>query len=104
MYKIGVIGDKNSIQGFLALGLDIFPSETKDEVKENLSRCAKSDYAVIYITEQALSLAREEADKYNDLAVPAIIPIPGSGGSLGIGLENIKKATYRAVGSDILGD
>ncbi|PBH15845.1 V-type ATP synthase subunit F, partial [Clostridioides difficile] len=26
MYKVGVVGDKDSIMGFLALGIDIFPA------------------------------------------------------------------------------
>lgn len=104
MYKIGVIGDKSSIQGFLALGIDIFPSYKEDEIRTNLHKCVNSGYAVIYITEQALSLVLDEAEKYNDMTVPAIIPIPGSGGTLGIGMGNVKKFVERAVGSDILGD
>ena len=104
MYKIGVIGYKNSIQGFLALGIDIFPSYKEEEIRESLHKCVKNGYAVIYITEQALALVREEADKYTDMPVPAIIPVPGSGGSLGIGMGNVKKFVERAVGSDILGD
>lgn len=104
MYKIGVIGDKNSIQGFLALGMDIFPSYKENEIRDNLHDCVKKGYAVIYITEQALSLVADEAEKYNDVPIPAIIPIPGSGGSLGIGKSNVKKFVERAVGSDILSD
>lgn len=104
MHKIGVIGDKSSIRGFLALGMDIFPSYKEDEIRDNLRKCAKSGYAVIYITERALSLAADEAEKYNDMPVPAIIPIPGNSGNIGIGMENVKKFVERAVGSDILGD
>ncbi len=102
MYKLGVIGDKNSIQGFLTLGLDIFPSYSADEIKENLKKCAENGYGIIYITEQALALIGDEADRYNDMQMPAIIPIPGLTGTLGIGMANVKKCVERAVGSDII--
>ena len=49
-----------------------------------------------------LSGIQSEIDKYADLRIPAIIPIPGAGGSLGIGIANVKKSVERAVGSDII--
>ncbi|MCQ4771942.1 V-type ATP synthase subunit F, partial [Intestinimonas massiliensis] len=33
---------------------------------------------------------------------PAIILIPGKSGSLGIGMDNVKKSVERAVGADSL--
>ena len=44
----------------------------------------------------------DEVDEYADLRTPAIIPIPGKEGSLGIGMTSVKKSVERAVGSDIL--
>lgn len=104
MYKIGVIGDIASIQGFLALGLDIFPSNDKKEAADNLKNCVNGNYAIIYITEQVVHLIGDEIDKYKDEKVPAIIPIPGVLGSMGIGKGNVKKFVERAVGSDIIND
>lgn len=43
-----------------------------------------------------------EAGEYVDKRLPAIIPIPDKDGSLGIGMESVKKAVERAVGADIL--
>ena len=40
--------------------------------------------------------------RYKDELRPAIILIPGRGGSLGIGRDNIQQAIQRAVGADIL--
>ncbi len=102
MYKVGVIGDKGSIQGFLALGLDIFPSYSAQEIKDNLKKCVQNQYGIIYITEQALALIGDEADKYSAVQIPAVIPVPGLSGSLGIGMSNVKKCVERAVGSDII--
>ena len=52
MYKIAVIGDRDSVLGFRALGLDVFPIEDTDAGRRTLHRLAQEDYAVIYITEQ----------------------------------------------------
>ncbi len=102
MYKIAVLGDKDSVLGFKALGLDVHPVESVDEAKKALHRMAKENYAVIYLTEQFACHMEEELARYKDELTPAIILIPGKEGSLGIGMNNVKKAVERAVGADIL--
>ena len=49
MYKIGVIGDRESILGFKAVGLDVFPCDAADEAKKVLKKIAKEDFAIIYV-------------------------------------------------------
>jgi V/A-type H+-transporting ATPase subunit F len=101
-YKIAALGDKDSVLGFKALGLSVFTAETVDEARATLHHIAKEDYAVIYLTEQFASEMEADINRYKDDLTPAIILIPGKEGSLGIGMENIKKAVERAVGADIL--
>ena len=101
-YKIAVLGDKDSVLGFKALGLDVFPAGTADEAHEILHRIAKEDYAVIYVTEQFAVQLETDIAKYKDALTPAIILIPGKEGSMGVGMSNIRKAVERAVGADIL--
>ena len=50
MYKIGVIGDRDSVLGFKAVGLDVFPTEKAEEAKAALRKWAEGEYAIIYIT------------------------------------------------------
>ena len=50
MYKIGVIGDYDSICGYAALGLDIFPVDSEQDTAHTLKKLAANDYAIIYIT------------------------------------------------------
>ncbi|WP_326911091.1 V-type ATP synthase subunit F [Sedimentibacter sp. MB31-C6] len=102
MYKIGVIGDKQSIIGFQAVGLDVFYCSTKEEAKHTLNKIAKEDYAIIYITESFYSEIDDTIHEYDELRLPAIIPIPSMKEKLGIGEANIKKAVEKAVGADIL--
>lgn len=102
MSKVGIIGDKDSILGFLALGIEIFPAYNAEDVKKAIHRLAEKDYAIIYITEQASLMAKESIAKYKDFELPAIIVIPGVGGSLGLGMNEVRESAKRAIGADIL--
>ncbi len=101
-YQIAVLGDKDSVLGFKALGLATFPVENADEARVTLHRIARENYAVIYLTETLAAPLEQDIARYKDELTPAIILIPGKEGSLGIGMRNIKKAVERAVGADIL--
>lgn len=101
-YRIAVLGDKDSVLGFKALGLSTFAAETPDEARTILHRIAREDYAVIYLTETLAAELESDINRYKDDLTPAVILIPGKEGSLGIGMSNIKKAVERAVGADIL--
>lgn len=101
-YRIAVLGDMDSVLGFKALGLEVCAVESADEGRQELSRMAKEDYAVVYITEQLASQLRSEIDKCKERVTPAVIMIPGKEGSLGIGMSEVKQTVERAVGADIL--
>lgn len=101
MYKIAVLGDRDSVLGFKALGLDVVFAEDADTARHTLHRLAKENYAVIYITEQLAQLISGEVDRYKDAVTPAVILIPGKTGSLGLGQAALQSAVERAVGADI---
>lgn len=101
MYKIGVIGDKQSVLGFRAVGLDVFDCSTKEEVESRLKSMAE-EYAIIYIIDNLYVEIKDTIYEYNEKRLPAIIPIPGMKGTTGIGIENIRESVEKAVGADIL--
>ena len=103
MYKIAVLGDRESVLGFKALGLDVYPAETVEEARKKLHHLARDgETAIIYLTEQLAAQMPDEVAKYKDRLTPAVILIPGKAGSLGIGMENITSSVERAVGANIL--
>lgn len=102
MYKIAVLGDRESVMGFKALGLEVVSAENVTDARKTLHRMAHSgEYAIIYLTEQYAAELADEVAKYKDNPIPAIILIPGKAGSLGIGMQNITDSVERAVGADI---
>lgn len=102
MYKIAVLGDRDSIYGFAALGLDVFPVTDSEKGARTLRDLAERDYAVIYITEALAKELEAELDRYRESPLPAIIPIPGVNGNTGMGIAMVKKSVEQAVGSDII--
>jgi len=101
MYKIGVIGDKDSVMGFKALGLDVFYTSDED-VSKTVNRLAAKDYAIVFITEDAALQATETIDKFKTSPFPAIISIPNNAGSKGLGMKGIRANVEKAIGADIL--
>ena len=85
MLKIAVIGGRDTVMGFKALGLE-------------------EEYAIIYIEENLAAEMQNEIAKFKDSPSPAIILIPGREGSIGLGLQALHDAVERAVGTNILGD
>ena len=107
MLKIAVIGGRDTVMGFKALGLDTFPAENPAEagkILRQLTRESEEEYAIIYIEENLAAQLASEIDKFKDSPTPAVILIPGREGSIGLGQSALKAAVERAVGTNILGD
>lgn len=102
MYRVGIIGDRESVLGFRAVGFDVVDTTAADKAVSALKNFASKNYAVVYVTEDIAMLCEEEIEKYKDLPVPAIIVLPNNRGSNGMGIRAVKKSVERAVGADIL--
>ena len=101
MYKIAVLGDRDSVLGFKALGLDTYFVESAEEARHTLHRLAKDEYAIVYVTEQLAADISADIARYKTSVTPAVILIPGKSGSLGLGTQALQSAVERAVGADI---
>ena len=104
MLKIAVIGGRETVMGFTALGLEAYPVADADEAKKVLRILTRDreDVAIIYIEEGLAAQLSQEIDKFEDSPKPAIILIPGREGSLGLGLTALNQAVERAIGTNIL--
>jgi V/A-type H+-transporting ATPase subunit F len=113
-YQIAIIGPRDVILGFQALGVTPFPASTGDEALEILQGIRKDidspssdggpQYALVIIIEDiAEQIPLEEMDKFSRSALPTILALPGVEGSRGIGVNKLRRLAEQAVGSDILG-
>ena len=106
MNKIAVIGGRETVMGFKALGLETWPAANAAEAGPILRRLTRDseDYAIIYLEETLAQELAADIGKFKDSPTPAIILIPGREGSIGLGQTALKEAVERAVGTNILGD
>lgn len=102
MVKIAVLGDTESIKGFAAVGLDIFPCDNDSDAQSVFKRAVDAGYGIIYITEHLAGLLTKEIEKTDERLSPSVVPIPGATGNNGIGISRLKASVEKAVGSDII--
>lgn len=102
MYKIAVVGDRDSVLAFKALGFSIYSVDEAKEGRRIIDTLAKENYGVIFVTEQVAEKIPETIERYNKIITPAVILIPSNQGSLNIGLKRIDENVEKAIGSNIL--
>ncbi|MCM1043074.1 MAG: hypothetical protein NC350_02560 [Corallococcus sp.] len=100
--KIAVIGDKDSVLAFKAVGVDVVDALTFKQAEDAVKKLTKEEYAVVLITETLAAGIPEVLSKAKTKPFPVIVPIPTSSGSTGFGMEGIKKDVEKAIGTDIL--
>ncbi len=104
MVKIAVIGDKESIKGFAALGLDIYSCDSASMGEKIFKKAVSEGYGIIYITEHLAQYLSKEIAKTDKLLSPSVVAIPSVIKSENVGREALKAAVIKAVGSDIIFD
>ncbi len=100
--NISVVGDRESVMLFKAVGLDVRYAGNTREIEAAIHALAREGAPVIYVTEEAAALAKDAIALYNTATFPAIIPIPGKDGVTGFGMDGIRKNVEKAIGADIL--
>ena len=102
MSKISVIGDRDTVLVFGALGMTVFSTDDFREASRKIAAWVKEGYAIVFITEPLAAQMEQVFDQYKNNPDVALIIIPNNSGSTGVGLANIKKSVEKAIGADIL--
>ncbi len=100
---IAVVGDKDSVLAFKALGVDVYPVDNEEEAKDRVHMLART-HSVIFVTEQVAQWAAMYLKRYSVRPYPVVVPIPSASGGAGLGLAGIKANVEKAIGADILFD
>lgn len=100
--RIAVIGDKDSILAFKAVGAEVYTAANVFEANERLKKLTGGEYAVVFVTEDVAALIPDTLAKLKTRTFPAVIPIPSSKGGTGLGMSGLKADVEKAIGADIL--
>lgn len=100
--KVAVIGEKQIVTAFKAIGFDTFFADTSLVTLDILRKLVKENsYAVIFITEDLASQIDDALETLKNRSYPIVVPLP-SLGSGGYGISRIKSDVEKAIGVDIL--
>ena len=99
--KIAILGKKEAIAGFRALGVKTFPVVSAQEARETLLEINQNDFAIVFITESWAQEIYDLIDELNQETYPAITIIPEPTGARGFASKVIRDAMLRAVGTDV---
>lgn len=100
--KIAVIGDKDAVLAFKAVGVEVFDATTAEEAASILRKLSQGQYAVVLIAENLAELIPEVLARVKTQPYPAVVPIPTTAVSSGFGLAGIKSDVEKAIGVDII--
>lgn len=103
---MAAVGSYESILPFKAIGLDVvvITEENAGETAQILHRFSRGGYAVLFMEEELFMKNRDVVDETNEFTDLSVIPVPNQKGSMGTGLDSIRRSVERAVGMDIFGE
>ena len=100
--KIAVIGDKDSVLAFKAVGVEVFDATTPEQAQSLIKKLSQGQYAVLLIAEGLAEQIPETLERAKLQTYPAVVPIPTTATPSGFGLSGIKSDVEKAIGVDII--
>lgn len=99
--KVSVVGDKDSVLAFKALGVDVFTPIGAKEISQCVKDLAKDGYGIIFITERFAEQIPDTVKYYSSKSIPSIVFIPDNQGTKGLGMQQINVNMEKAIGMNI---
>ena len=103
-YGIGAVGEQEVIGAFRTIGMRALAADTDQGVARAVHQLVQENVRVIFITERAARVGQETFERYKTDPSVILIPIPGSGGTDGLGMERVHANVEKAIGANILID
>ncbi len=100
--KIAVIGDKDSVLAFKAVGVEVFDATTAEQAALLVKKLSVERYAVVFIAESLAEQIPETLAKAKLQTYPAVVPVPTGVKPTGFGKQGIKSDVEKAIGVDVI--
>lgn len=100
--KIAVIGDKDSVLAFKAVGVEVFDASSPEKAQSLIKKLTAERYAVVFIAESLAECIPETLEKAKLQTYPAVVPIPTGAQPDGFGMRGIKSDVEKAIGVDVI--
>lgn len=97
--KLGILGEKKTIVGFRALGVETFGIGGKEDLERVFEDL--DNFAILFITEEIAQEYEKELQRLEQRVLPAVLIIPGIQ-KTEIGKKGLKKIAERTLGSELV--
>ncbi len=109
MSDIAVIGDRDSVIAFKALGVETYfwkedMAATEEEWKKELNAVLDKEYKIILMTEDFHKKCRIRIEELYQRVFPVFIAIPNNKGTKRYGFDLVRSLVARAIGTDIFAE
>jgi vacuolar-type H+-ATPase subunit F/Vma7 len=102
--KIFVLGDRETIFPFEAVGAALFPVLTAEEFRRAWNEIkAQKAPALVFLTPAAYALGQREVQAARAEGKNTIVVLPFAVGETEPGLEEMRRELARAIGADLIG-
>ena len=100
--QTALIGNEDILKIFCAFGANVFGVSDEASTRSAVEKTRREDYKVVYITENWAMKVRDILKPLPDRSFPVFIAIPERAGTSQMGMEKLRLAARRAIGSDRL--
>jgi len=98
--RIAVIGERDTILPFRALGLEIVPMNPSEKVSELVEKLLKEKVRVIFFTPDLFPFLQPIMERTRKSPVPCFIALPTA--KVEMTIERLRKLVAKAIGADLL--
>jgi len=102
--SVAFIGDADTVLGFRALGVEAVVPPDPEDAARSFRELVSAGSSVIIVEEDLVEALRGEIDAVSNRPVPAVVILPGVGGSRGRGGDTIRRQILKAVGVDLMAE
>ena len=95
---IAVIGEKDIVLPFKAIGYGCYYETEKDDIIERCKELTELGYKIILILEKEAEKVGDYLNSRSSISYPIIIPIPDGVTNSGYGLTRLNKNIEKAIG------
>ncbi|RKY67662.1 MAG: V-type ATP synthase subunit F [Candidatus Latescibacterota bacterium] len=99
--KMAVIGDRDSVLPFKAVGMKVVPVADAQEAARAFDSLVNSKYVIIFITERVAEGIQEKIERVALKTLPSVVLIPDNRGALGLATKKVRQTVSKAIGADI---
>jgi len=99
--NIAVIGDRDFISGFKALGCTLYPVDDKMDVRLVFNQTVEANFSFVFILESYTLKIMDLLQQYREKPRPLIMLLPDFRKDLSCCEDLLSRFTIRAVGKDI---